>query len=258
MRKLFENFDEDDFIKTLEYIFLDKKYKETKSGVTILSLGSAKTFPKETVGKTFFIENGIGYEFEVKVLDDKGNARYRMIHPFHQPPFNENKMKRISTFKLFEGKRNTEIFPSENFGKDIGMDWIYKEWKLPGTPDEIADKLEKLFDGLDTKNPKKTQEESANGLMSLYLDLLELNPEMEKFGKPVSWMEINDIISGMVSKFNFDDIKFYSKLGWDDKMAYNMKNRANYDAIMNASQKTTGWVLSPTTIARVKKELNIK
>jgi hypothetical protein len=37
-----------------------------------------------------------------------------------------------------------------------------------------------------------------------------------------------------------------------------MKNRANYDAIMNASQKTTGWVLSPTTIARVKKELNIK
>lgn len=167
-------------------------------------------------------------------------------------------MKHVTSYKLFENKHEPERFPSEDFGKDLGMDWIYTDWKLPDSADNVAFKLSELFDGLDNKNPKKKQEESAKGLIQLYHELLELNPEMEKFGEPESWMQINDIISGMVSKFNFDDIDFYSNLDWNGKLAYNVKNRKNYDAIMNASQKTTGWVLSPTTITRVKKELNIK
>lgn len=84
--KLFEEFNQDDFLKTLEYLFLDKKYKAKRTGETVLSLGSTKIFPKEAVGKTFFVETEIGYEFEVKVLDDEGNAKYRMIYPFKEPP----------------------------------------------------------------------------------------------------------------------------------------------------------------------------
>jgi len=88
--KLFEEFDEDYFKKTLEYLFLDKKYKAKRTGETVLSMGSTKSFPKEAVGKTFFVENGIGYEFEVKVLDAEGNAKYRMIYPFREPPLKES------------------------------------------------------------------------------------------------------------------------------------------------------------------------
>ncbi len=113
--KLFEEFNEDDFKKTLEYLFLDKKYKAKRTGETVLSLGSTKTFPKEAVGKTFFVENGLGYEFEVKVLDAEGNAKYRMVYPFREPPLTESIKVDNLKGEWFHGDERKTDFVTRNY-----------------------------------------------------------------------------------------------------------------------------------------------
>jgi hypothetical protein len=164
-------------------------------------------------------------------------------------------MKHISTYKLFEDNHEKETFPSEEFGKATGMDWIYVDWKIPGTPDEVAQKLKDLFDDLEKKNKAK---KAADSVIELYKEFLKLNPEMQELEEPTSWLNLYDYMHGAISKFNIDDINFYANMDWDDRVKYNMSNRKLMDDIAKkAGVDGTGWVMSPTTVARVKKELKM-
>lgn len=77
----------DDFKKHLEYHFLKAEYKRDKKGTGIYP--DAYKMPKDLKGKIFFVENGVGYEYEVTFTDNEGGFRYRMIHPFYQKPFDK-------------------------------------------------------------------------------------------------------------------------------------------------------------------------
>jgi len=161
-------------------------------------------------------------------------------------------MKHIS---LFEAYKHEEIFPSEIFGKDTGMDWIYKNWKLPCSPEEAANKVDKWSDDLDVKSKA---EKAGGELIKFFQKLVHDNPDLKDLGEPKSWLNIIDFCYGAISKFNVDDIKFYANLDWNDKLKYNMSNRALQDKIESKTKSSIGWVMSPTTIERVKKELKMK
>jgi hypothetical protein len=159
-------------------------------------------------------------------------------------------MKRLKLFKAFNN--HEEVFPSEAFGKATGMDWIYKEWKLPLEADEAGYKIGKWSDELESK---KLQKKAADNLMKFLRALLDLNPELAELGEPKSWDNVIDFCRGAISKFNLNDIKFYSSLGWDDRLQYNRKNRPLMDQFEKKFGVPTGWVMSPTTIKRAKKNL---
>jgi len=93
----------DDFKKTLEFVFLDKKYKNNRSGIDTLN-----DVPVEAVGKTFFVENAVGYEYEVKVDDKDGKIRYRMIHPFHEKPLEESEVNEASKTVDLQNEREVQ------------------------------------------------------------------------------------------------------------------------------------------------------
>ena len=162
----------------------------------------------------------------------------------------------MSRIKLFEDfKNHEETFPSEEFGIATGMDWIFKDWKMPGDPDEIGYYIEKWSDELENK---KTADKASDNLIGLYKTILELNPELKGLGEPKSWDNILDFCRGPLSKFNLDDIKFYAELPWNDKVMYNRKNQPIMDEIHKITGTQVQWVMSPTTIERVKKELKMK
>lgn len=183
-------------------------------------------------------------------------------------------MKHVKLFEDF--KNHEETFPSEEFAKVTGMNWLTKDWKMPGNPDEIGYNIEKWSDQLENK---KTADKASDNLISLYKKILKLNPELKDLGEPKSWDNILDFCRGTLSKFNLDDIKFYSNLGWDDRMKYNVGNRDLSNKINQTAQKIAlakikkgsddlekfnphsfqvQWVMSPKTIERVKKELKMK
>lgn len=166
-------------------------------------------------------------------------------------------MSHVSNFELFEARRpkQPEMFPSEDFGKATGMDWIYKDWELPLTADQAAEKIFKWSDDLDVKSKA---EKAGSEIIDFYRGLVEKNPELKELGEPKSWLNVIDFCQGAISKFNTDDIKFYANLEWNDRVRYNMSNRSLMDEIQKKAKCPTSWVMSPTTIARVKKELKMK
>ena len=167
-------------------------------------------------------------------------------------------MRIIENFDSFnESRTSPEEFPSKEFGEKTGMGWIWVDWKIPTEADKFAATLRKLYDDLEEANKEKG-EKIASDIIELYKKVAEMNPAMKELGDPKSWQNIYDFLQGVNSKFNIDDIKFYSGLGWDERAEYNIKNRSTSDAISAKADAVIGWVMSPTTIERVKKELKMK
>ena len=245
--KLFESFNEGDFRKTLQYIFLDKKYKQKRSGEDVLDLTSIKSFSKEAVGKTFFVENAIGYEFEVKILDDKGTIKYRMIHPFHEPPLTESKTS----------SNDPEVFPSEEFAKATGIKWVTEDWKLPMnmTSDEAGAFVKQHFKDLGVKAKAN---KAAEELMQFYHEMLGLNPALKGLDQPKEWLNIIDHCDGVISKFIVDDINFFSSMSFPEKAHYNLGNRELKEKIAKVAGHGIYWVMSPASLKRITTELKIK
>lgn len=87
------NFDE--LEKDLEFIFLSNhaKYKKEKSGTDIIKLKDVTELDEIKIHTSLFIENAIGYEYEVRIMkvisytEGTVEIKYRMIHPFYQKPF---------------------------------------------------------------------------------------------------------------------------------------------------------------------------
>ncbi len=152
-----------------------------------------------------------------------------------------------------------QIFPSKVFGEATGLNWIWTDWKLPKnmTPDEAYLKFLNLQKGLDDESTAKV---SRDGIYSMYMEILRLNPELKKLPEPETFAPIFNAIHGAISKFNFDDIKFYSGLTMPERAEYNsdIKQRLRVSLIANkAGLVHCNWVLSPTTMKRVEAELNI-
>ena len=127
---------------------------------------------------------------------------------------------------------------------------------LPKSEDAIA---KDMRDWSDELHDRMTAKEAAKKLMGLYYEIADANPEFKDLDEPKNLDDVIHHIHGVVSKFNVDDINFYTGLDWPGRAAYNQKNRASYDAIAKAAKRSgTGWMMSPKTIERAKKELKLK
>lgn len=155
-------------------------------------------------------------------------------------------------------KGHIEKCASENFGKHTGMDWIYKNWELP-----IKDKGEAgyyiatWYDTILNSKGKKDQknvEKSVDNILDFYKKLIQLNPELGKIEIP-SLMQLYDVCLGAISKFNLEDITFYTNMDWDDRLKYNRDHRSDINMIEKKAGISCFWVLSPKTRERVELEL---
>ncbi len=138
-----------------------------------------------------------------------------------------------------------ESFPSQEFSEHTGLEWLYVQWKLPMDADELGFMLR----GANFKTVSK-----------LFKSILKLNPQLKLFNDVKSKMAMYHICMGALSRFNIDDIAFFSYPNdRSNIIAYNYSNRFLKKKIENKTNFKQGiqWVMSPITLDRVIKELEI-
>ncbi len=142
-----------------------------------------------------------------------------------------------------------EDFPSKEFGIHTGLRWIYVDWILPMDADAAGQFLRRYLSG----------QVSSSQVSYFYLKILELNPELKSIIGRKSKISKYHICMGVVSKFNLDDITFYS-MPFDRNIiiSYNQSNMDVKRRIIAKAGCDIGWVMSPTTRSRVIKELDVK
>lgn len=101
------------------------------------------------------------------------------------------KIKKFESY--FDGDDGKEIFPSEAASKYFfdGLK-IWTEWKLPMDYQECGKYFAKNY-----KDKEKVEE--------LYQNIIDLNPILKKIKSDRK----DDVIHGVISKFNFNDINFF-------------------------------------------------
>ena len=141
-----------------------------------------------------------------------------------------------------------QSFPSKEFGLKSGLDWIYVDWQIPGDCNELGNIFRRWL---------KNKDEDF--IMDLFDLLVKMNPELEALGKPKDKMILYHLCYGVISKYNIEDIKFFSyNVELDVLSAYNksmqdLKNRIGKKVGMGH----LGWCISPHTFERIVKELKI-
>ena len=150
-----------------------------------------------------------------------------------------------------------EEFPSQDFGEAAGIDWIWKEWKLPKGMDEhsLGKMLQAEMFNVTYRNIHA--EASKKVIGKVFKDLVKLNPELK--GMKASddiWM-MYDWCRGIVSRFNKEDIEFYVSMTLEQKMEHNKKMEGKNYRIAKAVGGYPGWVMSPKTMHRVMQELDL-
>lgn len=100
---------------------------------------------------------------------------------------------KIKKFESYFGVEKKEIFPSEASGKYFfdGLK-IWTDWKLPMSYQECGKYYAKIYD-------------DKEKIDQLYQSIIELNPALKK----IESNRKEDLIHGVISKFNFDDINFF-------------------------------------------------
>lgn len=157
-------------------------------------------------------------------------------------------MEREALIKYMSNKK--QKFSSKDFGVKTNLHWIYKDWKLPMEENEAALHIMCLHDDMD-----------IDGLKSFYNDLKRLNPVLGRL-KTDNMRIMYHICFGAISKYNYNDIKFFSLN--DDTLEseviriYNMRVREQKSKIVMMLNTDIQWVMSPPTLKRVNKELGIK
>lgn len=133
-------------------------------------------------------------------------------------------------------------FPSLEFAQQTGIDFVTTDWKLPKDVNEFADEL---HDAFDTDN--------FDMLKSMYAEVINLNPQLKNI-KLKTYGDLYGLIYGAISKFNYDDIKFFIEQG-ENRIRYNLNadtqdRRANI--MMKYKVNSLQWVLSPTTLQKLE------
>lgn len=192
----------------------------------------------------------LGYD-GISVNRDEGVIHYIIYNPQIISIVNkENKEETGEAENLDESSNQNVSFPSEEFSNATGIK-VYNDWNIPG--DRIA--LNHMIREL---NPNKqvvypTKKQRINHLENLWRAFAERNPEVKDL--PRSENELLDkwnIMYGMVSKFNFDDIaQFIYEPGTakDSKFDERKKN------IVSILGVRMNWVPSDKTLDYVESEM---
>lgn len=153
-----------------------------------------------------------------------------------------------------------EVYPSEEFGKHTGLDWVYKDWKMPFgmLRDEIGKKLRKWFSDVLNNNGTETEIKTyRDNIIDIYNKIIRVNKELKKI--PVKSIgDVYDVCMGVISKFNFDDINFFVSFDNVSRIKHNIENRPIISQLEIAAGHDMQWVPSPFTTEKLLNHFNIK
>ena len=148
-----------------------------------------------------------------------------------------------------------QIYPSQEFGIHIGMPDLFVEWKMPG--DKSADECARELLAWNWAKLDSEEEKKGEKIMhQFYSELVELNTDLYRIEVKTN-SQIYDVCMGAVSKFNFEDIKFFSLIEKTELLKYNVNNKGTYDRIENKCNKYPEWILCPSNLQKVLDALGI-
>ncbi len=92
------------------------------------------------------------------------------------------------------------------------------------------------------------QDNDKNKVNDYYNTLLELNPELKKLDSHKQY----DVCYGAISKFNFDDIDFYSSIVFTIMLTYNTNIGSLKNGLVTKFKTEMNWVPSPKTLGKLQ------
>lgn len=153
-----------------------------------------------------------------------------------------------------------EVYPSEEFGKHTGLDWVYNEWKMPFgiLRDEIGKKLRKWHSDVLNNNGTEAEIKTyRDNIIDIYNKIIRVNKDLRKI--PVKNInDVYDVCMGVISKFNFDDIKFFVNFDHVLRIKHNIESRPIIKQIEKAAGHDMQWVPSLITTEKLLNHFNIK
>lgn len=160
-----------------------------------------------------------------------------------------------------------QVYPSQKFGERIGLR-VWHDWNMPYDWD--SDRTFRVFtanhDVFQTTKDEHLKDECFRHIAEISNELIRKNPELR--GIPNYNRHMNDVLHGMVSKFNLDDIDVFIRMIDAGKIAGSeLKKDPAYSSLLEAIERMLdsifpnervrlGWVASYGTLVRIKKRLD--
>ena len=156
--------------------------------------------------------NGKWTSQELQYREICGNFKISKYHEFH-----------INTLD------DTEHFPSEIVSKLLGLN-IHTDWGIEGSccEDSTDDDVIKEF----------------HKITEAYPEFLSIKPCDRK-------VFMRDVRAGCISKFNYEDIKYYCEIPWEErikreKSLYELYKKINFHF---------SWICSPSTLNKIERHV---
>jgi len=160
-----------------------------------------------------------------------------------------------------------QVYPSRELGERIGLR-IWREWNMPYDWD--SDRTFRVFFA-NYKAFQKTKDESEKDeclgrISDISNELLNRNSELRGIRNYNRHMP--DILYGMVSMFNFDDIEIYIRMRDDDKIVgEELRKDPQYGKLHETVESmlrsafpdervVLRWVAAPETLIKIKNRLD--
>ena len=182
---------------------------------------------------------------------DFSKELYRMLPRQSTPavrPTKEN-LDELDLISMSQSK-----YPAEDLDKELGTNFA-KTYKYPSGYNE--DSIEKEITSIQPRNPKFNTPEYQEKLDNIYSLLVQMNRTELGNIKISEDKDKWDVVYGVISHFNPNDIKFYVET-WNSGSA---EGKAYFDTIMNLEKKfdvPINWIPSPTILKAIIDALSKK
>ncbi len=146
---------------------------------------------------------------------------------------------------------NKETFPAKEFSIHTGIEGLSQEWIISNLVLEGSHTILKYYrsilNDIFLKYNKRRIEKKANYIYQL---LIKDNEDLKNIKAPTYVDKIN-VVEGAISKFNFNDIKFFTE-NYNSIIDYNLENESKYELIKKQYGVYPEWIISPDTFNLIK------
>lgn len=159
--------------------------------------------------------------------------------------------------KLFGSEFESEgiRYQAKEFSDSTGIK-VYQDWNIPGDDLEVQNELKSIDSGVFYKKPMVEDEDLIRETEALWKKFVARNPFLTSWverGSPMQETKQKwDIMFGMVSKFNEDDIRSFLKRGGMD---VSPEDRRRMKEIAKKTGKDLEWIPSLKTLDFIEKNL---
>jgi hypothetical protein len=144
-----------------------------------------------------------------------------------------------------------ESYPAEEFSIHTGIEGLSQEWNISNDVLKGSHTTLKYYGSfLSDIFPKYNKRRIEKKTEQTYFLLIKDNEELKNIKAPTH-IDKSNVVSGAISKFNFNDIKFFTE-NYDSIQEYNSRNKYKYELIKNKYGMYPEWVMSPETINLIK------